>query len=336
MNAIVIPRLYCPFASTKNPYADEAKQHTDQWVVQFGLFTGKHFEKYRDDNYVGLAARFYPTANHMQLCIAMDMYALLFAIDDQLDNQFEKATLIQKEESLLHFMDAVTAITKAGKIYMPANGQPVLVALSDIWQRLTRIGDETALAVFAKSLEELFAAALWEFRNAHNSRLPRVEQYLQLRQYLGAARVATDLIELVEQIHLPLPVIQHASVQAITEACCNTICISNDLFSLSKELGHGDEHNLVLVLKNERGITLNEAIFLAVDIHNKEVRKFESLCERLPSFDEKADRAVQQYVHILSMQIAGNMAWSESETKRYLFTYEGNLAEEIALHPYVL
>jgi hypothetical protein len=322
MNTIVIPRLYCPFVSAINPYATMAKKHTDQWVARFGLFAGKSFEKNRDDNYSGLAARFYPTAGYEQLCIAMDLYELLFALDDQLDNQLEKAALIQKEESLLYFMKEVTAITNGEKTYTEKSGQPVLAALSDVWQRLKKISSETALSLFAKSLEELFAAALWEFRNANSGELPTLEQYLRLRQYLGAARVATDLIELVEQIHLPVPITQHASVQAITEACCNVICIANDLFSLSKELAHGDEHNLVSVLKNERGITMDEAILQAVDIHNKEVEKFEFLQKQLPLFNATTDKMLRQYVHILSMQIAGNITWSESETKRYSFVYE--------------
>jgi len=322
MTEIVIPRLYCPFVSAINQHAKVAKQHTDQWVVQFGLFKGAHFKKYQDDNYGGLAARFYPTADIEQLCIAMDFYALLFAIDDQLDNQLEKATLIQKEESLLHFMNAVTSITKEKKTYTPESDSPLLAALSDLWHRLTQKNHKEALAVFAKSLEDLFAAALWEFQNADNNRLPGLEQYLQLRQYLGAARVATDLITLVEQIHLPMQVMQHNAVQAITEACCNIICIANDLFSLKKELGHGDEHNLVLVLKNERAITLEKAIIQAVDIHNAETEKFASLCAQLPLFDERTDKELQRYVYVLSMQVAGNVVWSESETKRYPFAYQ--------------
>jgi hypothetical protein len=328
MNTVTIPRLYCPFTSAINQYANAAKEHTNKWVIQFELYTGKEFEKYLDDNYSGLAARFYPNANYEQLCIATDLYALLFAIDDQLDNQLEKATLIQKEESLLHFMEEITAITNSRKTYMEKSGEPTLAALSDIWRRLKQIGNETAMVLFAKSLDELFTAALWEFRNAHNGRLPGFEQYLQLRQYLGAARVATDLIELVEQTYLPVSVKQHISVQVVIEACCNVICIANDLFSLSKELAHGDEHNLVSVLKNEHDITMDEAILQAVDIHNLEVKKFELLWKQLPLFDETTNAVLQQYIHVLSMQIAGNITWSESETKRYSFMYEDDFVRQ--------
>lgn len=320
MNTIIIPRLYCPFVSDINPHTDTALQHTNEWVTKFELYSEKVFGKYLEDNTSYLTGRFYPGADREQLCIANDLFALLFIVDDLLDNQLEKAKLIQKEEALLRFIDEVAAITNDNKSYQ--GDFPVLNALSDIWLRLERISTTAWRDFFAKSLKNLFAAAVWEFHNAGNGKIPDVDQYLRLRQYLGAARVATDLIEPTEQIFLPTHVLEHPSIQSLIELSCNAICISNDLFSLSKEQAHGDAHNLVTVLQQAKGITQEETIVQAAEIHDEQVRKFISLSGQLPAFDKATDAEVQRYIHVLRMQMAGNIAWSSSETKRYAFMYE--------------
>jgi 5-epi-alpha-selinene synthase len=74
-------------------------------------------------------------------------------------------------------------------------------------------------------------------------------------------------------------------------------------------------HNLVLVLMNERGISLTEAVAQAVELHDNEVRSFLQCVEQLPSFGA-ADADVECYVEMLRCWIRGHLDWAH-ETGRY-------------------
>ncbi len=49
------------------------------------------------------------------------------------------------------------------------------------------------------------------------------------------------------------------------------------LFSFNKELEQGDEMNIVMLIRNTRDCTIDEAITAAVQIHDDQVRQFERL-----------------------------------------------------------
>lgn len=138
---------------------------------------------------------------------------------------------------------------------------------------------------------------------------------------MGAANITLSLIQPIEKVYLPDLVTLNDKVQELEKAACNAICISNDLFSLSKEQMLGDEHNLPSIIKNEKNISLEEAILLTAEIHDAEVKKFIALSGELPFFDEEINSKLKYYINILELQMAGNFVWSEFETERYLFVY---------------
>jgi hypothetical protein len=90
---------------------------------------------------------------------------------------------------------------------------------------------------------------------------------------------------------------------------------ANDLFTYEKEIIQGEVHNLVLVLMNERRLTIAEAVAQTIALHDDEVRRFLQEVEQLPSFGlDHAD--VQRYVEMLRCWIRGHLDWAH-ETGRY-------------------
>ncbi|MDQ0592101.1 hypothetical protein QFZ37_000470 [Chryseobacterium ginsenosidimutans] len=321
MKNLTIPRLYCPFSSVLNPHTDAVKQHTDQWVIKFGLCFKEDFERYNANNYSAFTARFYPNADYDQLCIASDLVALLFIVDDHIDSQFAESA-VEKEFALRQFIEKFMTVINP-KIELQTTQQfenPVFIALADVWSRLICISRDEWIRSFVKEIEYIFAAAIWEYQNSFKQ-LPGVEEYLEKRRYAGAANVSLALIQPIEKNYLPEFAKNHVIIQKLSEAACNAICISNDLFSLSKEQLSGDKHNLPSIIKNEQNVTWEEAVLLTAEIHDTEVNKFIALSKELPSFDEETDQILKRYTNILELQMAGNIAWSESETARYPFTY---------------
>lgn len=321
MNNLAIPQLYCPFISELNPFAEAVKQHTDQWVQNFSLLSSEsEIKKYHSDNYSYFTARFYPYADYKRLCVTNDIFTLLFIIDDQIDSPFGNNTL-EKETALRNFIERFLKIINQKTELNEPEENPLFTALKDVWERLAKISSSQWLLSFAKEIEYIFIAAIWEHENSSGKQLPKIKDYLEKRRYIGAANIAVALIEPIEQIYLPKFVKQHDTVKELDKLACNAICISNDLFSLSKEQILGDEHNLPSIIKSEYKTSWEEAILITAEIYNEEIKNFIILSEQLPFFSSETDEILKQYINKLKLQIAGNFIWSEFETERYQFVY---------------
>jgi hypothetical protein len=326
MKKLTIPRLYCPFVSMLNSHVETLKQNTDQWVSDFELYSQEEIGNYFESNYSYFTSRFYPKADYDRLRIANDLIILLFMMDDQIDSPAMNSHL-DKESELKQFIARVLEIISQKSPSDKEDEIPIFKALKDVWSRLAAISSDEWLSSFAKEIEYVFTAAVWERQNSANKKLPEIQAYLERRRYMGAANITLALIEPVEKIYLPEFIKQNSEFQELGKVACNAICIANDLFSLRKEQMLGDEHNLPSIIKNELGFTWEEAILHTAEIHDTEVQKFIAVSKQLPSFDKQTDETLHRYIEILELQMAGNLIWSESETQRYQFAYDttGNI-----------
>ncbi|WP_225860272.1 terpene synthase family protein [Chitinophaga pendula] len=147
-----------------------------------------------------------------------------------------------------------------------------------------------------------------------------LDEYYELRQYLGAAYLATDSLDITANIPLSDEVFSDEKVQRITQICRNTICFANDLFSLGKEMAHshlGAEFNLVTILVRERDLSIESAIYEAVAIHDQSVENFIKISEQIYRFDEKTNRLLEKYVAAMGFLMKGNIDWSTKDIIRY-------------------
>lgn len=324
MQTVYIPDLYCPIESKINPLVDIARVHTSEWIKQFGLHEGRAYDKFVGDNFSTMTARFYPTADQLRLNLANDINSLLFVVDDAMDNQTVKADLIKTRHNYTTFVEKCMFILTEADLYIPLEeGKGVFAALNDVWKRLRAISSPEWQSNFVKSIQLMFDAGTWEFENVQAGKLPTVAEFYKKRPFLGAAHISTDLISVIENIDLPDKIINHPSIVDVVNLCRNIVCLANDLFSLSKELIHGDEHNMVIIIMKEMNISLEDAILKTVNIHNSDMTKFIFLTRELPSF-EKYDASLRHYVSTLGAILKGNVDWSSTETSRYSFIYGKN------------
>ena len=321
MQTITIPKLHYPFNSELNPHVEKLKQHTGQWIIEFGLRDSQSIESFHDENYTYLVSRFYPNADYNELCICNDLTTLLFLIDDQLENPLEKSDL-KKEQNLKNFVRKFMMILRQEISLDEKEDHPIFTALKDIWKRLTMIKNDDWVILLIAEIEKFFEAVIWESGNFTQKRIPISEEYIEKRRFLSASNIAIILLEFLENIQLPKIVRENPIVLELEKCAGNIIGISNDLFSLSKEREYGDTHNLISILEYERKISLEEAILLTVKIHNEEVNKFIKLSENLPFFDDKTNENLKKYVNLLGIQLAGNLEWSLKDTNRYDFVYD--------------
>ena len=322
---LVIPRLYCPFPSKINPLVHLADQHTAEWVQQFRLVPSEEvLDFYQQQKFAWMVARMFPNADEDALCTFCDLNTFLFFLDDQFDHPDAQSGFNGKDK-FRHFVKRLVNILQHNEKTTLEKDGPVFAALGDLWRRLKRMSDASWQQQFINGIIAIFEAAVWQFENERRQILPGLTDYMNNRQYLGAANVATDTIPVAERIELPGYVYDHRIVHRLTELCRNTVCWANDLFSFSKEMEHLDQYNLVAILKREHNLSLDDAITATVQIHDEQVREFISLSGEAAIFEEAENEALSHYVNALGAIMKGNIDWSVKETSRYSFIYSNEV-----------
>jgi 5-epi-alpha-selinene synthase len=306
IESFVLPQLYCPFPSAVNPHAEAAEQHSLRWAQLFGIVTPAACQRLRASNFGALAARTYPAAPREELLIVSDWLVWVFLKDDQ--------ELSCRPEELAAIHARFLAILEGD--YPTGQDASFIHALADIRQRMRRLVTPSQMRFFVQTVREYLAGVVWESANRNMGTPPDVATFIHQRQYVSGVYPMLAFIELCEQIELP-PILRGASVvRRLNRLTNNVISWCNDIFSLEKELRHGEMLNLAIALRAEYGLTLQAAVARAAEMHDAEARAFLELESRLPSFGAQADEMLDRYIAGLRSWMRGNYDWSQM-TARY-------------------
>jgi 5-epi-alpha-selinene synthase len=124
------------------------------------------------------------------------------------------------------------------------------------------------------------------------------------------------LAEVVGRERLPQEAFAHPIARHLTRMTSNLVGWLNDIFTLEKEMADGEIHNLVLVLMEECGMSIDEAWFAAVEQHNEEMRAFIALDRQLQMREELVPQALDDIVSMLRAWLSGHLDWAR-KTGRY-------------------
>lgn len=309
---LTIPAIYCPFPAAISPYADKLQQHTLDWVLKFELVSGeKAWQRLQRSKFGRLAARAYPLAPLDRLEIVSDWNTWLFVLDDQCDEWG-----LGKDPEQLSILHGRCLEIISGRV--PCADDAALVhAIYDIRKRMQALMPLSWMTRFNQSTAEYFESTEWEAENRQKNIWPDAETYIRMRPYTGGLLTDIDLIDLTESISLPLTIRKHPCLCELIEITNNVVCWSNDIISLQKEHKHQDMHNLALIFNHHQSIGLQGAIDRVNELIEKEVRRFVSLEQSLPSFGPDIDDDVLKFVDVMRAWMRGNLDWS-FESGRYL------------------
>lgn len=304
MDLIVSPKLYCPFPSAVNPHAEAVNQHTLAWVKEFNLVPDENdFEHLKKSKFGWLAARAYPNAPLEELKIVSDWNTWLFIRDDQCDE-----SELGKKPALLSVIHADLLEILKGRA--PERHDSALArALSDIRRRLLLKASPAWMCRFIYSVIEYFESSEWEAQNRADGITPDTATYILMRPYTGGLYTDIELIDITEDIYLPLHVRKNDVIQRLALMTNNVVCWSNDIISFAKEAKHHDVHNLVATLRPTQS-TLQKAVDLAAQLTNAEVKAFIELQTQLPSYTPEIDADLQRFVAVLRSWMRGNLDWA--------------------------
>jgi len=308
---ISFPKLACPFPCAINEHADAVNNHTLNWVKKFDLVPDEEsFLRLQKSKFGRLAARAYPHAPLEELKIVSDWNTWLFIRDDQCDESGLGKDPIRLSGVHAEFLEVLQG--RAPEKYDSALAH----ALYDLRGRLLRKANAAWMSRFVYSVIEYFESSVWEAINRADGKIPDTETYVLMRPYTGGLYTDIELIDITEDIYLPLHVRKNEVVQRLTLMANNVVCWSNDIISYAKESKHHDVHNLVTTLLPSQR-SLQQAIDLAAEMTHAEINAFVELEKQLPTFALDIDRDVQRYVAILRSWMRGNLDWAY-ESGRYV------------------
>lgn len=316
---ISIPNLFCPFEAKIHPAVDKLEKYTSAWLREFNLLKSeKEYQAFDSYKFAKMTARTYPVTDFKLLCTVSCFNTWLFVVDDALDHIVPDTDKIRDPEFLKNLVADFISIFRYNKL--PNKNKEtfeICSALEDLWQQLLSLTPVTWQCQFTVSFAATFQAAFWEAENSVLNRRITLSSYKNMRPYFSGANLGTDLIEPTSRISLPYYVQQNRHITKLVELIRRIICWANDIFSLKKELGHGDTHNLVCVLQNEYKTSISKALQKAVQIHNAEIQLYLRLKNELPSFGSKLDHDIMQYLSAMETMVRGFFDWSVFDSARY-------------------
>jgi len=299
--------LYCPFTSLVHPDASSVHERSVVWARALGMLpTEQHVQTACKAKLGWLAGRVFPTMMTRGLQLVADWIALGCLLDDHIE---QLKTASEVTACLQHLLDLFRG-GSAGSFE-----DPFAAGMIDLRERALALGPSNHVTHVADRMGEFFAGLVAEARNRERGQIPDVASYLQLREITIGLQVMSALGRLLDEVGLPDRLGAHPALRKLTTHASNIVGWANDLFTFEKEVSQGQIHNLVLVLMNERRLTVAQARAEVVALHDDEVRNFLAASAQLRSFGI-ADAGVQRYVAMLRCWIRGHLDWAH-ETGRY-------------------
>ncbi|WP_449400930.1 terpene synthase family protein [Chryseobacterium wanjuense] len=115
---------------------------------------------------------------------------------------------------------------------------------------------------------------------------PTLHNLLLIREYSISMYPYGDPVEPAINYIVPNSISEHPIIKRLKMLMCRIMAIQNDFASIEKELAVDTETlNIILVIRHQYKVSLEEAIAEAMHIHDEYVKEFVELQNNLPDFD---------------------------------------------------
>jgi len=300
-----------PFPTVVHSAVDEIAAHTGDWAEAFGLVsTPDGRTRLARAEAAGLAARACAETPAAAARLLADLITWLFAFDDRCDEDelgTDPGRLAPVLAPLLEVLDRYG--TAAHPTYQPAG--PTAAALHDLCRRARAMGNADGLLRFAAAMREYLLALLWEATNRQLKRVPRFEEYVQMRRHTGAVLPSFALTDLGGDGLAATVDRVDPRVVRLDLLAADLVCWCNDVFSYGKERLR-DGHNLATVIAFELGWDEQAALTEAAARFNAGLAAYVKLeAEVLTEADERLARMLRGRRNWLR----GTYDWSMSASR---------------------
>ncbi|MCC3778322.1 terpene synthase family protein [Streptomyces sp. UNOB3_S3] len=315
-----VPTYTAPFPVVLNPHHEYAEEVALGWARDHGLDRTPAAAQRLADMACGMFAALYcPRTDREGLALYAKWIAWLFLWDDIFDDG-------PLGRDPIAFRVALAQVDRAlAEPPGPPDGfftLPLARALADIWRDFYGRAPENARRRFPASVRVYLRAMAGETRNRVAEAIPDLDSYLRLRRVNGATRCSIDMMEGLQGVDVP-DSLRHGLYGELRAFASELWLWSNDTFTVRKDLHYQNPHNLVLVLCEARGLSLQDAAYQAGHMVEQRMRDFVRVAERLRELVDlpedphsRAKEPVLRGVRMLEESISGYFRWQET-TFRY-------------------
>lgn len=321
MMEIKLPRLLCPFPSELNLHAQELERETvNHWARIMGVeLNDDAYHKLLRGRFAILMGCCHPTASREDLRLLTDFIICFFYWDDQFDCT-QDGLLDSKTQGVIAPLDFIREQNELAKNVLrglppPHRNSWLLNELEEIRARFARRMPEAWMQRFYRSMCDYLDSTVREADLRHRRLMPDVETYLKLHRLTAGIYPVLDLAEISEGTCVPQEVWDSPLFQQTLEAAVDATAMANDVLSLEHELRDPGHLNMVLVLKEHQGMTLQEALEQTAVMHDDLMRRFLELQGQVCK-SEAMDEQLRRALHGVRRWIRGHMDWA-SMTWRY-------------------
>jgi Terpene synthase family 2, C-terminal metal binding len=324
-----MPRIHfeLPFDTPVSGHLEPARERHLRWISEMGLVKSEEaFEEYQSWDLPQAAARTYPCASSEDMFVLMNWFSLAFLFDDQFDarkpGSADRISEVAREL-------IVTPLRPAGT--PPRVVCPITVAWAQVWARLAEGMSAMWRTRFAGSWGRFLVAHTEEVDLAATGRTLGLTDYMASRRVTVGIHHSIDAGERSRRFEVPPQIQAHPVMIGMRNAAAETIGFMNDVHSFERERRRGDGHNLVVVLRRERGCTWDEAVAEACRITEERLEHYLGLQDQLPvvceelGLGEDERRRGQMGAEAIQHWINGNHQWALS-TGRYAAAKAGPAA----------
>ncbi|KAJ3516644.1 hypothetical protein NLJ89_g985 [Agrocybe chaxingu] len=310
--SFVLPDLvsHCKFPLSYHPNGDEIAQESVDWLDNSCPdLSAKQRRALRGLQSGELTAYCYNQATSPErLRVVSDFLTYLFHLDNISDGMMTRETdvLADVVMNAFWFTNKYMPTRVPGKEQLDDELNPGKLA-RDFWSRGIADCGAGVQARFKETMGLFFEAVNIQARMRDEDTIPDLESYIDVRRDTSGCKPSWVLIEYALGIDLPDHVLDHPIMQALNQGTNDLVTWSNDIFSYNVEQSRGDTHNMIVILMEYHGHTLQSAVDYVGELCAQTIDTFCENKERLPSWGPEIDDMVARYVKGLQDWIVGQV-----------------------------
>jgi hypothetical protein len=297
-----------PFPVAKNEYAEEIFRTTMGWAQDLQLVDGQRLEWLRRCDIGQIVGLTNPLAPPERLRVICDWYVWLYSFDDGVcDESPSGQDVMSMTRITLRLIREIE--NQQGEA---VDSEPFGRALRDIRRRLEDGATCRQTSSWTQAVRDYLAGQLWESVHRAHDRIPRVDDYIRMREYASGCTTCFSLLAFAGDYTPYGSEAEAAQIRRLAQAANHIIAWDNDYFSYGKEQGdHGAIANLITCIRHYRSCTPEEAALILLEMRNRELSMFQRIADCTRSRSEGAER----YIRDLKHWISGSLEFHRTSTR---------------------
>lgn len=291
-----------------SPHVQELEDQILAWADTFGLLDDERSRTKLARTRLGeLIGRSYPRIGRSRLKAVAGWFVWAFVIDDCYDNPVGGY-----DESAARML---RVLTTDGSVVSTENQLDALLA--EVWHGLAVDRSPHWRSRFSQHMAHFLAAFKYESINREGGHTPDLLGYTQLRRASGGITPSLDLLEVAVGLEVPPLLHETEQLRMMFNRAADVVVWVNDIVSLRKELIAGETSNGVLVLANERGLEIQDAVTAVYALVAEQLEQFDQaqgeldqLVSRWRGLAREELASLEVFVDGLQSWMRGNLDWS--------------------------